>query len=124
MGSPESPCLERGGRQLRAVVGSLAAVRQSECSSQRARRGQGACSIASGCFCCTGTVVQAGAGWCGWRGGGPVGARGRPRGPHKARLPAGDYDRATVEIRGKLLKVRIVKTPFVRNGKIKIDIEG
>ncbi|MDG2107387.1 MAG: glycine cleavage system aminomethyltransferase GcvT [Woeseiaceae bacterium] len=41
-----------------------------------------------------------------------------------ARLPAGDYDRATVEIRGKLLKVRIVKTPFVRNGKIKIDIEG
>ncbi len=41
-----------------------------------------------------------------------------------ARLPAGDYDRATVDVRGKLLKVRIVKTPFVRNGRIKIDIAG
>jgi aminomethyltransferase len=39
-----------------------------------------------------------------------------------ARVPAGDYDRATVEVRGKLLKVRIVKTPFVRNGQIRIDI--
>ncbi len=35
-----------------------------------------------------------------------------------ARVPAGDYDSATVDIRGKLLDVRIVKTPFVRNGKI------
>ena len=39
-----------------------------------------------------------------------------------ARAPAGDYDRATVEVRGKLLNVRIVKTPFVRNGQIRIDI--
>ncbi len=35
-----------------------------------------------------------------------------------ARVPAGDYDSATVDIRGKLLDVRIVKTPFVRNGEI------
>ena len=40
-----------------------------------------------------------------------------------ARMPAGDYDRAQVEVRGKLLNVRIVKTPFVRNGQIRIDIE-
>jgi aminomethyltransferase len=40
-----------------------------------------------------------------------------------ARVPAGNYDRAQVEVRGKLLNVRIVKTPFVRNGKIRIDIE-
>jgi aminomethyltransferase len=39
-----------------------------------------------------------------------------------ARVPAGDYDRAMVEVRGKLLNVRIVKTPFVRNGQIRIDI--
>ena len=39
-----------------------------------------------------------------------------------ARVPAGDYDRAQVEVRGKLLAARIVKTPFVRNGKILIDI--
>jgi aminomethyltransferase len=39
-----------------------------------------------------------------------------------ARVPTGDYDRATVDVRGKLLKVRIVKTPFVRNGQIRIDI--
>ena len=39
-----------------------------------------------------------------------------------ARVPAGDYDRAQVEVRGKLLAVRIVKTPFVRNGKILIDV--
>ena len=41
-----------------------------------------------------------------------------------ARVPAGDYDRAKVEIRGKLLNVRIVKTPFVRNGQIRIEVEG
>ncbi|MBT5862211.1 MAG: glycine cleavage system aminomethyltransferase GcvT [Gammaproteobacteria bacterium] len=41
-----------------------------------------------------------------------------------ARVPAGDYDRAMVEVRGKMLNVRIVKTPFVCNGKIRIDIEG
>lgn len=39
-----------------------------------------------------------------------------------ARLPAGDYDRAQVEVRGKLLNVRIVNTPFVRNGQIRIDV--
>ena len=39
-----------------------------------------------------------------------------------ARVPAGDYDRAAVDVRGKLLSVRIVKTPFVRNGQIRIDI--
>lgn len=39
-----------------------------------------------------------------------------------ARVPAGDYDRAQVEVRGKLLNVRIVKTPFVRNGEIRIDV--
>ena len=39
-----------------------------------------------------------------------------------ARLPAGDYDSAQVDIRGKLLNARIVKTPFVRNGEIRIDV--
>jgi aminomethyltransferase len=35
-----------------------------------------------------------------------------------ARLPAGDYERAKVDVRGKLLDVRIVKPPFVRKGRI------
>ena len=39
-----------------------------------------------------------------------------------ARLPAGDYDRAKVDVRGRLLDVRIVKTPFVRHGKAQIDV--
>lgn len=39
-----------------------------------------------------------------------------------ARLPAGDYDRAQVDVRGKLLDVRVVDPPFVRNGKIRIDL--
>ncbi|MBT8088157.1 MAG: glycine cleavage system aminomethyltransferase GcvT [Gammaproteobacteria bacterium] len=39
-----------------------------------------------------------------------------------ARVPAGDYERAQVEVRGKLLNVRIVKVPFVRNGQIRIDV--
>jgi len=39
-----------------------------------------------------------------------------------ARLPAGDYERAQVDMRGRLLDVRIVKVPFVRNGKIRIDL--
>jgi aminomethyltransferase len=39
-----------------------------------------------------------------------------------ARVPAGDYDRAQVEVRSKLLNVRIVKTPFVRNGQVRIDV--
>ena len=38
-----------------------------------------------------------------------------------ARVPAGDYDHAQVEVRGKLLNVRVVKPPFVRNGQVCID---
>ena len=38
-----------------------------------------------------------------------------------ARVPAGDYKNAQVDRRGKLLDVRLVKTPFVRNGQIRID---
>lgn len=34
-----------------------------------------------------------------------------------ARIPAGGSDRAEVEIRGKRLPARIVRAPFVRNGK-------
>jgi len=39
-----------------------------------------------------------------------------------ARLPAGNYDRAKVDVRGRLLDVRVVKMPFVRNGQIKIEM--
>ncbi len=39
-----------------------------------------------------------------------------------ARVPAGDYLEAAVDIRGKLQAVRIVKTPFVRNGEVKIEV--
>lgn len=39
-----------------------------------------------------------------------------------ARLPAGNYDRAQVEVRGRLLDVRVVNMPFVRNGKIQIEL--
>ena len=39
-----------------------------------------------------------------------------------ARVPAGDYENAKVDIRGKLLDVRLVKTPFVRNGQVRIDL--
>jgi aminomethyltransferase len=39
-----------------------------------------------------------------------------------ARVPAGDYDSANVDVRGKLLSVRLVKTPFVRNGQIRIEV--
>ncbi len=39
-----------------------------------------------------------------------------------ARLPAGDYERAQVDVRGKLLNVRIVNPPFVRNGQVRIEI--
>ena len=39
-----------------------------------------------------------------------------------ARVPAGDYDRVQVDVRGKLLNAKIVKTPFVRNGKIRIEL--
>lgn len=39
-----------------------------------------------------------------------------------ARVPAGDYDRAHVDIRGRLHGVRVVKPPFVRRGKVLIDV--
>lgn len=39
-----------------------------------------------------------------------------------ARVPVGDYDAAKVDIRGKLLDVRVVKTPFVRNGQIRVEL--
>ena len=38
-----------------------------------------------------------------------------------ARLPAGNYSDAAVEVRGKLLAVRVLRPPFVRNGKTCID---
>ncbi|HET6564062.1 MAG TPA: glycine cleavage T C-terminal barrel domain-containing protein, partial [Xanthomonadales bacterium] len=34
-----------------------------------------------------------------------------------ARIPAGDATECTVEVRGKQLRARIVKPPFVRNGQ-------
>jgi len=34
-----------------------------------------------------------------------------------ARVPAGDFDRVQVDIRGKLCAARVVKPPFARNGK-------
>jgi aminomethyltransferase len=39
-----------------------------------------------------------------------------------ARLPAGKYAQAAVEVRGKLLAVRVLRPPFVRNGKTCIDL--
>lgn len=39
-----------------------------------------------------------------------------------ARLPAGNYDRVRVEVRGNLLDARVVKPPFVRNGRAVIDL--
>ncbi len=39
-----------------------------------------------------------------------------------ARIPAGDYEHAQVEVRNRLLVVRVVDIPFVRNGKIRIDL--
>jgi len=39
-----------------------------------------------------------------------------------ARLPAGNYLEAAVEVRGKLLAVSVVRPPFVRNGKTCIDL--
>jgi len=38
-----------------------------------------------------------------------------------ARIPVGEADRCSVEIRNKLLAARIVKPPFVRNGKAVIE---
>lgn len=39
-----------------------------------------------------------------------------------ARLPAGNYDRAQVEVRGRLLDVSLVSPPFARNGKPRIEL--
>ena len=39
-----------------------------------------------------------------------------------ARIPAGEYKHAQVEVRNRLLDVRVVSMPFVRNGKIRIDL--
>ncbi len=38
-----------------------------------------------------------------------------------ARIPAGSYQQCQVEIRNKLLSARVVKPPFVRNGKSVVD---
>lgn len=38
------------------------------------------------------------------------------------RLPAGNYEVARVDVRGKLLRVRVVATPFVREGKVRIEV--
>ena len=39
-----------------------------------------------------------------------------------ARIPAGDDDRAQVVVRNRLLDVSIVDMPFVRNGKVRIEL--
>ena len=39
-----------------------------------------------------------------------------------ARVPAATGERVQVDIRGKLLDARVVKPPFVRNGKAVIEI--
>jgi aminomethyltransferase len=39
-----------------------------------------------------------------------------------ARVPAGSGERVQVEIRGKLLNARVVKPPFVRNGKALVGV--
>jgi aminomethyltransferase len=37
-----------------------------------------------------------------------------------ARIPTGDFNEVEVELRGRRLKARVVKPPFVRNGKVKV----
>jgi aminomethyltransferase len=37
-----------------------------------------------------------------------------------ARVPAGEFDKVEVELRGKRLTARVVKPPFVRQGKVRI----
>ncbi len=37
-----------------------------------------------------------------------------------ARIPTGDFSEVEVELRGRRLKARVVKPPFVRNGKVMI----
>ncbi len=38
-----------------------------------------------------------------------------------ARIPKGDFDRVNIQIRNKAVPARVVKPPFVRNGKILIE---
>jgi len=40
-----------------------------------------------------------------------------------ARVPAGDYSEAQVDVRGRSLNVRVVKIPFVRNGQVLTDVK-
>jgi aminomethyltransferase len=40
-----------------------------------------------------------------------------------ARVPAAAGDRCQVEIRGRLLEAKVVKPPFVRNGKAQIELD-
>jgi aminomethyltransferase len=40
-----------------------------------------------------------------------------------ARVPAGTGERVAVEVRGRLLSARVVRPPFVRQGKAKIQLE-
>jgi aminomethyltransferase len=40
-----------------------------------------------------------------------------------ARVPAGTGSACHVEVRGKQLAARVVKPPFVRNGKVQIDLD-
>ncbi len=39
-----------------------------------------------------------------------------------ARIPKGDFDRVQIRIRDKEVPARVVKAPFVRNGKVLIDL--
>ncbi|MDM8566246.1 glycine cleavage system aminomethyltransferase GcvT [Candidatus Halobeggiatoa sp. HSG11] len=39
-----------------------------------------------------------------------------------ARVPMGKYEQVTVRIRNKTLSAKVIKPPFVRNGKIKVDV--
>jgi aminomethyltransferase len=41
-----------------------------------------------------------------------------------ARLPAGEETRARVEVRNRLLDVRIVTLPFVRHGQVRIELDA
>jgi aminomethyltransferase len=37
-----------------------------------------------------------------------------------ARIPAGDFDKVEIELRGRRLSGRVVKPPFVRSGKVRV----
>ncbi|MGJ8670218.1 MAG: glycine cleavage system aminomethyltransferase GcvT [Oceanococcus sp.] len=39
-----------------------------------------------------------------------------------ARIPKGDFDRVNIQIRNKEVPARVVKAPFVRNGKVLIEL--